>query len=103
MPPGDAEWSMNFSFDPNDVFEPKVEQAFQSRAQAFQAACTTDQGRRAQYLLRPDAGHVPLGAQSDHRRDRLAHDRTRLRRLRKPLLGLIRYFLSLDRVFALFR
>src|SRR5262245_47447486 len=107
MPAGDAERSTDLNFDPNDVFEAKIEQACQSRAQAFaqafHSARAADHRRRAQHLLRPDAGHVPLGAQSDHRRDRLAHHRSRLRRLREPLLGHHRLSAVLDRGIAALR
>jgi MFS family permease len=49
---------------------------------------------RAQYFLRPDAGHVPLCAQPDHRRHRLADHRPRLRRFRNLSWVIIAYLLS---------
>jgi hypothetical protein len=56
-------------------------------------ARATEPCARAQYLLRSDAGHVPVRAQPDHRR-RLADHRPRLRRFREPVQVIIAYLLS---------
>ncbi len=61
------------------------------------------QSGRAQHLLWPDAGHVPVGAQPDHRRHRPADHRARVRRLREPVLGHHRLSVVVDRGVAALR